>query len=68
MFKHLCSSNTSTNNSPSKEELKEKLIEHKKKIRVLQQKVKRKERRISDINNLLQDLKSKELFKGRQSS
>ena len=56
-------SNTSTNNSPSKEELKEKLIEHKKKIRVLQQKVRRKERRISDINNLLQDLKSKELLK-----
>ena len=59
-------SNTSTNNSPSKEELKEKLIEHKKKIRVLQQKVRRKERRISDINNLLQDLKSKELLKGSQ--
>ena len=56
-------SNTSTNNSPSKEELKEKLIEHKKKIRVLQQKVRRKERRISDINNLLQDLKSKELLR-----
>ena len=61
-------SNSSTNNSPSKEELNEKLIEHKKKIRVLQQKqkVRRKERRISDINNLLQDLKSKELLKGSQ--
>ena len=38
------------------EELEEKLIVQNKKIKVLQQRVRRKERKLIDLNNLLEDL------------
>ena len=51
--------------SPSKEDLKNVIKDHKKKIKTLQQKVKRKETKINSLSSLLDDLKEKSLIDQR---
>ena len=45
--------------SPSKEELKMKISEQKKKIKILQQKVRRHETKINSLSSIVDDLKEK---------
>ena len=52
----------STSTSPTKEELRIKISEQKKKIKVLQQKVRRKEKKISSLTELFADLTSRKLI------
>ena len=51
--------------SPSKEDLKNVIKDHKKKIKSLQQKVRRKETKINSMSSLLDDLKEKSLIDQR---
>ena len=48
--------------SPSKEELKAKIADQQKKIKTLQQKVRRKEKKVSSLKGLINDLNSKQLI------
>ena len=58
----------STSTSPTKEELRIKISEQKKKIKVLQQKVRRKEKKISSLTELFADLTSRKLINNDAAS